>query len=179
MKKTFKGLFVVAFAFVLLLSLTGCGDKENNNGGGNGTQGGNQQQEQQSGKLFDITDDKIRAYDSSLTEVQGEEKTTMINAIPSNIKKAIGKYAIGYATIQPSRNGLEYLFGINLYVDSYDNYKTLTDYYKSLGGTITDEFNRDDNSQLNIDYSWGKLTDCLYRKGESQNQISVTFTLNK
>lgn len=42
MKKTFKGLFIVAFAFVLLLSLTGCGEqKENNNGGtkGNTTSG--------------------------------------------------------------------------------------------------------------------------------------------
>ena len=56
MKKTFKGLMVVAFAFVLLLGLTGCGEQKENNDGGNGTQGGNQQQEQQTGTAIkDVT----------------------------------------------------------------------------------------------------------------------------
>ncbi len=49
MKKNLKSLMVVAFTFVLLLGLTGCGEQKENNGGGNGTQGGNQQQEQQGG----------------------------------------------------------------------------------------------------------------------------------
>ena len=45
MKKTLKSLCTIAFAFVLLLGLTGCGEEKTNNGGGN-NDGGNQQQEQ-------------------------------------------------------------------------------------------------------------------------------------
>ena len=40
MKKTLKGLCAFAFAFVLLLGLTGCGEEKTNNGGGNNN-GGN------------------------------------------------------------------------------------------------------------------------------------------
>ncbi len=47
MIKNLKSLMVVAFTFVLLLGLTGCGEqKENNN---DGTQGGNQQQGETTG----------------------------------------------------------------------------------------------------------------------------------
>lgn len=46
MKKILKYLCAIAFAFVLLLGLTGCGEEKTNNGGKN-NQGGNEQQGEQ------------------------------------------------------------------------------------------------------------------------------------
>ncbi|MDO5555648.1 MAG: hypothetical protein Q4G09_03055 [Clostridia bacterium] len=56
MKKTFKWLFAVVFLFVLLLCLTGCGDKENTENAGSNNQGENQQQQAQKGNDTGVSD---------------------------------------------------------------------------------------------------------------------------
>jgi predicted small secreted protein len=176
---TMKKTITLALVFVLALSLlTACGGNSDNGGGSTTTppanssttppasQGGNDTTPSnnggdtaKSGELFDITDDQIIALNSSLVQVQGEERTTLLAKIPANIKKAIGTLVAGTCNIQPDRaDGSGYLFNFNMTVSSSADYKTLTDYYKSLGGTISTET----DTQLEIDYSWGELSDCTY-----------------
>jgi hypothetical protein len=59
-------------------------------------------------------------------------------------------------------------------VSGLDDYKTLTDYYKSLGGTITTELA---DKQLKIDYSWGELSDCAYAIVQ-KDTITVIFAID-
>jgi hypothetical protein len=162
----------------VVIGMTACGGKGNSNtpscsGTPATSQGGNNTVK--SSELFEITDNQIITLNASLAQVQGEERTTLLAKIPANIKKAIGTLVAGTCNIQPdSVDGSEYLFNFNMTVSGLDDYKTLTDYYKSLGGTIKTEIA---NMQLKIDYSWGKLTDCAY--GVLQDKtITVIFAID-
>lgn len=134
--------------------------------------------------LFDINDNQINAADenyySTMKYLQGDERDAMLTKIPTNIKKAVGTVKQGFCVIQPSGSGSGYLFSVQLTVPNYADYKMLTDYYKSLGGTITTEGKYDTFSQLKIDYSWGRLHDCLYQEQSKGDPIiKVSFTINR
>ena len=179
-----KKIVVLGLALILALALTACGGEKDPAPSGDGTTDpGTSQQTPSGGEIFDITDDQINAADenyySTLKYLQGDERAAMLAKIPAEIKKAIGTVGAGLCVIQPSRSGEGYLFGMTLYVSGKEDYKTLTDYYKSLGGTVTDEAEEDTFSQLNIEYSWGTLSDCLYQEKSSGDKvIHVSFDIN-
>jgi hypothetical protein len=157
-----KMFMLIALLLAVFTVFTACNGKKTTptaNSSTPGTsQGGNDTVK--GGELYDITDYQIIALNTSFAHVQGEERTALLAKIPPNIKKAIGTLVAGTCNIQPDRaDGSGYLFNFNMTVSGLDDYKTLTDYYKSLGGTITTELA---DKQLKIDYSWGKLSDCSY-----------------
>jgi hypothetical protein len=80
----------------------------------------------------------------------------MIAVIPAEIKKGIGKFYLGNIQENQAR-GVGYLVGLSFNSCSETDFKTLCEYYKSLGGTVT----YDSEYALNIDYDWGALSDCV------------------
>ena len=92
MKKTFKGLMVVAFAFILLLSLTGCGEQKENNGGGNGTQGGNQQQEQGGNQEQEIDLSQFTAVEFKPSDLLEEWMKPNFGVVTSSSEMLNGYY---------------------------------------------------------------------------------------
>ena len=177
-----KKLLALALVLATVLSLSACGGTASTPSGSSTAAPGSSQQAS-ANTLFDITDDQINAADenyySTMKYLQGDERAAMLAKIPPEIKKAIGTVGAGLCSIQPSRSGEGYLFGITLYVSGKQDYKTLTDYYKSLGGTVTDESEQDTYSQLNIEYSWGTLSDCQYKeKSGGDDTIQISFNIN-
>ena len=175
-----KKVFIALMCMATVAMFTACGGGTANKKAADGK--AETKTEKMSG-LFDINDSQINAADesyySTLKYLQGDERTAMLAKIPAGIKKAVGTIRPGLCSVQPSSKGSGYLFSVQLTVPSYADYKTLTDYYKSLGGTITDEAKYDTFSQLEIDYSWGRLHDCLYRENSGGDAtISVSFTIN-
>jgi major membrane immunogen (membrane-anchored lipoprotein) len=167
--------------------LTACGSKDNGNTpsgstGGNSTPGTSQGggDTAKSGELFDITDDKINTYklnnDGTQTAITGDERTTMLAAIPAEMKKGIG--TLNTNSVQKDLYGDGYLIGFTFRISSKDDYTKLTDYYKSLGGTVKKEGSTDTEAYLEIDFDWGKLTQCLYGESGSSKTIAVSFETN-
>ena len=174
-----KKILALVLAIVMVFSLSACGGDKEPTPTQDTTSKQDNNEPQKQGELFDITDDQIRVYDKNLVEIQGDERTDMIAKIPAQIKKAVGIVGTGLCTIQPRvTEESQYLFGITLFVTSKEEFKTLSDYYKSIDGTVTDEWENDNASQLNIEYSWGKLSDCLYKDNTTGNDtINISFQI--
>ena len=146
MKKTFKGLFTIIFAFVLLISLTGCGDKENVSENGE-TQGGNDN------GLYSIKDSDIdvdSGYDISM--------------VPSVIKKGVGTMKkFNVTTPRPAdqyKTTIRYGFKVeDSELDA--SKKLLLDYYADNGGTA------EENGSIEtiVTFDWGNVVVSVYTTG--------------
>jgi hypothetical protein len=185
-----KKIIALALALVLALPLASCGGKDNNstpsgNGGNRNTpgtsQGGNDttpggNETTSNGELYAISDDQIIAYEVSLADftqkkIEGEARAKMIAAIPAEMKKGIGK--LQSADVQENTaTGEGYIISFIFTEATVGDYRKLCEYYKSLGGTITAEL---PDKQLEIDYSWGKLSDCTFEVLQSKT-IGISFT---
>jgi hypothetical protein len=182
-----KKFLVLAIALVMvgLTVFTACNGKKDNNTTIVPAQtaqepavaqtGNNNAGSGKSGELYEIRDEQIIAYKVSLedfkqTVITGEQRTEMLAAIPAQMKKGIGK--IYLTSVQENTaTGEGYLLGLTFTECSKDDYKTLCEYYKSLGGTITTE----SDIQLNIGYDWGELSDCAYAIVQ-KDTITVSFS---
>jgi hypothetical protein len=189
-----KKLITLALALALsLFLLTACGSNGNGNSGSTGgnsstpgtSQGGNDAApsgtpgKSQGGELFGITDEQINCYkinnDGTQSVITGEQRTKMLAAIPAEMKKGIGELSIGNVQ-ENTITGAGYIAGLVFKVSSKEAYIKLTDYYKSLGGTVTKDTNIGEALYLEIDFAWGKLSQCEY--GDVTKEISVSFTIN-
>jgi predicted small lipoprotein YifL len=177
-----KKAISLALVLVLALSmLTACGGKDN--GGGQATtppansttppasQGGNDTTPSNGG-LFDISDDNITVL-KSFEEVQDDERETALAAIPAEMKKGVGELRSGLSTISIDMSG--YSGAFMFYVSGKSEYTTLTDYYKSIGGTITDEWDRNTSAETSFDFDWGSLS-CRFIAND-KNELNVSYTI--
>ena len=181
-----KKLLALFIALMMVFSLAACGnnnttdpDKDNPGVSQSGENNNNE-----GAALIDIADSDIRAYASDLTTtLTGDEATAQIAKIPAEIRKGVGEIGAGLCTIAPDYSGDgSYNFGVTFYVpvNSYDEYwKVLTDYYKSLGGTVTLDEKVGSRDMLEIEFSWGELHQCEGYVGEEQATITVGFDINE
>ena len=156
MKKSFKGLMAIAFAFVLLLSLTGCGEQKENNGGNNN--GGNDSKE-----LYTIKDSDIDV-DSNYD----------ISMVPSVIKKGIG--TMKKFNVTTPRPADEYKttirYGFKVETDDIDtSKKALLDYYTNNGGSAKEN----GSIETIVTFDWGNIVVSVYTTGS----IDCVANVNK
>ena len=195
-----KKVLAIALALTMVLSLAACGGKDDPKPSGNSgsdTPPASSQQtdpgtnepdnkggEQSSDDIFDIADTDIRAYASDLTTtLTGDEAATLIAKIPAEIKKGVGELGKGLCTIAPSTSGNGYTFGASFIVpkgSEVDYYTKLTDYYKTLEGTVTDETVMGEHRFFEMEFSWGELYQCeIGAYNEDSAAIAVGFTINE
>ncbi len=196
-----KKVLAILLAAMLLLSLAACSGKDDpkpsGNSGGDTPPASSQQNdpgtdepdnkggEQSSGDIFDIADTDIRAYASDLTTtLTGDEAAALIAKIPAEIKKGIGELGKDLCNISPDyKNNDSYNFGVVFLVpkgSEVDYYTKLTDYYKTLDGTVTDETVIGDHYFFEMEFSWGTLWQCeLSSHNEDNAAITVGFTINE
>ena len=182
-----KKLFALLLALTMVFALAACGEKDPApSGSGSTADPGTSQQgdNNKSGEVFDIADSKIRAYASDLTTtLTGDEAAALIAKIPAEIKKGVGELGKGLCTIAPSTSGSGYTFSATFIVpkgSAVDCYTKLTDYYKTLEGTVTDETVMGDNHFFEMEFSWGEIYQCeIGAYNEGNQAITVGFTINE
>lgn len=199
-----KKILTLTLALMMALSLAACGGKDDPKPSGNSGAGdtppastqqepattdpgadqpGNKGSEQSSGDVFDITDGDIRAYASDLmTTLTGDEAAELIAKIPAEIKKGVGELGKGLCNIAPDLSGDgSYNFGASFIVpkgSEVDYYTKLTDYYKTLDGTVTDETVMGDHYFFEMEFSWGTLWQCeIGAYNEENAAIVVGFNI--
>ena len=195
-----KKMFAFTLALALVFALAACGGGNDDPKPSGSTDPGTGQQQnppdpdisepddkgnQSHGEIFDIADTAIRAYASDLTTtLAGDEAAELIAKIPAEIKKGIGELGAGLCTIAPDYSGDgSYTFGAAFIVPkdfAVDYYAKLTDYYKTLEGTVTDEAVIGDNHFFEMEFSWGNLYQCeIGAYNEDHMAINVGFNINE
>lgn len=185
-----KRLFTLLLAIMMVISLAACGettttDPDNDNPG-TSQNGENNNNESKGAELFDIEDTAIRVIASDYTSnLTGDEAAAQRAKIPAEVKKGVGEIASGLCSMTPDYSSIgTFKFGVTFLVPkgTVDEYwKVLTDYYKSLGGTVTTDFESSSGSKfLNIDFSWGQMYQCeTGTYNEQQDKITVGFKINE
>ena len=181
-----KKLLALLLAGLMMLSFAACGNNEDNPSGNEDNPGVSQSGENNNDKgaiLVDIADTDIRVWASDYkTLLTGDEAATQKAKIPTEVKKSVGEIGAGLCSVTPDYSGTgSFKFGATFYLskDSYEEgWKTLTDYYKSLGGTVTLDEKVLSTDKLEIEFSWGELYQCEGYVGEEQGRIVVTFSIN-
>ena len=196
-----KKVLAIALALALVFSLAACGGGNNDPKPSGSTDPGTSQQtgqdtpdpgtdqpddqggEQSSGDIFDIADGDIRAYASDMvTTLTGGEAAELIAKIPAEIKKGVGELGKDLCNIAPDLSGDgSYNFGASFLVpkgSEIDHYTKLTDYYKTLDGTVTDETVMGDHYFFEMEFSWGTLWQCeIGAYNEDNMAIVVGFNI--
>lgn len=198
-----KKVLAIALALAMVLSLVACGGGKDDPKPSGSTDPGTSQQTQQpsntpdpgtdqpdnqgggqsSGDVFDIADGDIRVYASDLTTtLTGGEAAEVIAKIPAEIKKGVGELGKGLCNIAPDLSGDgSYNFGASFLVpkgSEVDYYTKLTDYYKTLDGTVTDETVMGDHYFFEMEFSWGTLWQCeIGAYNEDHMAIVVGFNI--
>ena len=185
-----KKLLAILLAAMMLLSFAACGNDEDNPSGnennpGTAQSGENNNNESKGAELIDIADTTIRVIASDyMSNLTGDEAAAQKAKIPAEVKKGVGEIAAGLCTMTPDYSGTgTFKFGVTFLVPkgTVDEYwKVLTDYYKSLGGTVTLDEKVLSRDMLNIDFSWGELFQCeTGTYNEEQDIITVGFKINE
>ena len=126
--------------------------------------------------LYDFPDSKIGTSsfdkDYNSAAIEGAEREKILADIPAQIKKGIGN---GSGSVVKRSDS--YLVGFTFRDIDADAFKKVKEYYKSLGGMIQGENDR----EIVIQYDWGKLFQCetrkTNRKGKEETDIVVSFTI--
>ena len=198
-----KKLFAILLAAMMVLSLVACGNNETPSGSENnpgtsqsGDQGGT---ENQGGEitnngggdevvvdvdLLDLADADIIAIKNGKTVLEGDEEAEVIAHIPDELKKYVGELDADDCKVLANKDYTLFDFKMkfrvpNASVKSY--YDAVTEYYKSLGGTVTNEEANGDWHNLEMTFDWGELCGCNYTLGYYENDyaaISVEFYIN-
>lgn len=181
-----KKLFALLLALTMVFALAACGEKDPApSGSGSTADPGTSQQggDNKSDEVFDIADSKIRASAADLTTtLTGDEAAAMIAKIPAEIKKGIGELGEGLCSIAPSTSGSGYNFSAIFFVpkgSAVDYFTKLTDYYKTLEGTVTDETVIGDTHLFEMEFSWGEIYRCEAKIYEDSAKIAVGFKINE
>jgi len=148
-----------------------------------GGRGGNQQSgaattetakvESKGGSLFDIPKEKI-IVDAKL------DKNTVFAEIPAEFFKGVGELAgTGAAAIFNNTLSIwKYSIQLRFYVKSgEDAAKTLTEYYKSIGGTVREIGNKSNFAE--VTFSWGESVEIAWSSFEGQDSVRVQFNAVK
>ena len=159
MKKTLKGLCAVAFAFVLLLGLTGCGEEKTNNGGGN-NDGGNQQQEQ-GGNETNTLAGHLKKYGLTENDIKPSGATIEWNESSKDIKVIVG-------SSQDSTAKETFVTKV------FNATKTIADGGKNL----KTEMKNNDYPEISItDFTFSRFQfSWLYRYNGNQQIVNVTYS---
>lgn len=180
-----KKLFAILLAGVMIFSLVACGtnDKPSGNEDNPGASQSGENNDDNGAALIDIADTDIRVFSSDyMTLLTGDEAAAQKAKIPAEVKKAVGELAAGLCSMTPDyTNNGTFKFGATFYLskDSYEEgWKTLTDYYKSLGGTVELDEKVLSTDKLEMKFSWGELYQCEGYVGEEQGRIVVSFRIN-
>ncbi len=179
-----KKLLSILLALILVFSLSACGGNTENPSGdspGISQVSETNNNESKGAELFDITDTEINVTASDYrTNLTGDEAAAQKAKIPTEVRKAVGEVVAGLCAMTPDYSGIgTFKFGatFNVPKDSYDEYwKVLTDYYKSLGGTVTKDKKVSSTDMLEIEFSWGTLYQC--EGSEDLSEIKVAFKIN-
>ena len=184
-----KKLFTLLIALMMIFSLAACGDNNttdpNKDNPGVSQSGENGDNSEKGASLFDIEDTNINVKASDyIANLTGDEAATQKAKIPAEVKKGVGEVAAGLCTMTPDYSGTgTFKFGVTFLVPkgSVDEYWTvLTDYYKSLGGTVTSDTEVGTTKLLNIDFSWGQMYQCeTGTYNEEHDKITVGFKINE
>jgi len=115
--------------------------------------------------LFDISDTDITAIKNGKTVMEGDEAAEVIAQIPAEIKKGVGELETDDCEVLANKDFTLFDFKIgfrvpNASVKSY--YNAITEYYKSLGGTVTKEEANGDWQDLGMTFDWGEMRGCNY-----------------
>ena len=115
--------------------------------------------------LFDISDTDITAIKNGKTVMEGDEAAEVIAQIPAEIKKGVGELEADDCEVLANKDFTLFDFKIgfrvpNASVKSY--YNAITEYYKSLGGTVTKEEANGDWQDLGMTFDWGEMRGCNY-----------------
>lgn len=183
-----KKLFALLIALMMVISLAACGENTDKPSGdtdkpGVSQSGNNGGEEKPKADVFDIADTDIRAYASDLTTtLTGDEAAAQIAKIPAEIKKGIGTLGKNLCTIAPDySNDGTYNFGATFLVpkgSAAEYFTKLTDYYKTLDGTVKDESAVGDHHFFEMEFSWGALTKCENTAyNEEYEAINVSFDI--
>ena len=116
-------------------------------------------------ELFDIADTDITAIKNGKTVMEGDEAAEVIAQIPAEIKKGVGELEADDCEVLANKDFTLFDFKIgfrvpNASVKSY--YNAITEYYKSLGGTVTKEEANGDWQDLGMTFDWGEMRGCNY-----------------
>ena len=199
-----KKLLAILLAAMMLLSLAACGNNDDNPSGSENNPGTSQSDNQggtenQGGEstnngggdevvvdvdLLDLADADIIAIKNGKTVLEGDEAAEVIAHIPAEIKKYVGELDADDCKVLANKDYTLFDFKMkfrvpNASVKSY--YDAVTEYYKSLGGTVTKEETNGDWHDLGMTFDWGELRGCNYTLGYYENDyaaISVEFYIN-
>ena len=199
-----KKLFALLLAVMMVFSLAACGNNDDNPSGSennpgtsqSGDQGGTENQGGESTNngggdevvvdvdLLDLADADIIAIKNGKTVLEGDEAAEVIAHIPAEIKKYVGELDADDCKVLANKDYTLFDFKMkfrvpNASVKSY--YDAVTEYYKSLGGTVTKEEANGDWHDLEMTFDWGELRGCNYTLGYYENDyaaISVEFYIN-
>ena len=184
-----KKLFALLLAVMMLFSLAACGDNNttdpNKDNPGTSQSGENNNNESKGAELIDIADTSIRVIASDyMSNLTGDEAAAQRAKIPAEVKKGVGEIASGLCSMTPDYSGTgTFKFGLTFLVPKGtvdENWTVLTDYYKSLGGTVTSDTETSTTKLLNIDFSWGQMYQCeTGTYNEEQDKITVGFKINE
>ena len=169
-----KKILAILLAAMMLFSLAACGDN-NTTDPDNDNPGVSQSGENNDDKggeeivvdvdLFDISDTDITAIKNGKTVMEGDEAAEVIAQIPAEIKKGVGELEADDCEVLANKDFTLFDFKIgfrvpNASVKSY--YNAITEYYKSLGGTVTKEEANGDWQDLGMTFDWGEMRGCNY-----------------
>ena len=199
-----KKLLAILLAAMMLLSLAACTSNDDNPSGSENNPGTSQSDNQggtenQGGEstnngggdevvvdvdLLDLADADIIAIKNGKTVLEGDEAAEVIAHIPAEIKKYVGELDADDCKVLANKDYTLFDFKMkfrvpNASVKSY--YDAVTEYYKSLGGTVTKEETNGDWHDLGMTFDWGELRGCNYTLGYYENDyaaISVEFYIN-
>ncbi len=184
-----KKLVAIMLAVMLVFAMVACDTGSNPDSSSNGNlgvsqSGENKDENSKSAELIEIQDTDIRVIAADyMTILTGDDAAVQKAKIPAEIKKGVGEIGAGLCTMTPDYNGDgTYSFGATFYVpkDSFDEYwKVLTDYYKSLEGTVTSDSTIGSTKLLEMEFSWGEMYQCEGYVGEEQATITVSFNITE
>jgi hypothetical protein len=197
MRKTALKALLIALMLSLTVSLAACGG-DNPSSGGNGTGSATisagdpayaqtypeVKVEYPTGtEIYSVEESfvktQVRNAVMSYLNVDGDERASLLTAV-ADLKSNTGVdllKAIGTLTdinIQTPGDGGTYNVSITA-LGTAEEFKALTDYYKSLSGVDNTLF--ESSTSLVIQYNWGKLNTCRFVDSMGLIQASFSFSL--
>ncbi|MDR1187676.1 MAG: hypothetical protein LBK95_09515 [Bifidobacteriaceae bacterium] len=188
-KRWNAALTACAMAFVICASLAGCGKTEP---AGQSTgqaaveqpdsaapeSGSSGVAEKDSSEIADNS--TAESLDNGLLSLADERPTTdnskwreILDVMPDSAEVGIGHVDGTYVSSVDGGSDDAGRVQFILTVNREEQYLTLRDYYKGLGGTTVAETDDD----LQIEYDWGIMSQCSYRKDDGEIVVNFDISL--